>query len=227
MVRSGCICVLFLFVHLLATGQQVVSDSVYYAYTFQQFYSLSQIKEKIDIFQPDYTLLDAAIFHATNEVRKREGLSPLNYSKALHKAAALHATHMIELDFHSHYNENIRYFYFPLDRIREFDKKVPLIGENIAEYPLLVSPDTYCAQRQTDGNFTYFHCKTHEVLQVYSYIDYAKMAVDKWMNSPPHRRSILNADFQYIGCAARFSKNPYTERRLPFARLTQNFGGFY
>jgi uncharacterized protein YkwD len=200
---------------------------MYYAHNFEEFYKLSAIYEKIDVFQPDYSLLDAAIFHATNEARDEVNLPPLKYSKALHDAAALHAKNMIELDFHSHYNDKIRYFYFPLDRIREFDKKVPLIGENIAEYPLLMADNTYCAQKQADGTFTYFNCKSHEPLQAYSYIGYAKMAVDKWMNSPPHRRSILNPDFQYVGCAARFSTNIYKERKLPFARLTQNFGGFY
>lgn len=228
MIKRGYIILLTLLIQLSARGQEIPPDSLYYTYTFEEFfYSLSALYETIDIQQPDYYLLDAAIYHATNEARTEENLPPLKYNLALHKAAALHATHMIDLDFHSHYNEKIRYFYFPLDRIREFDKKVPLVGENIGEYPLMWSMETYCPERQKNEKFIYFNCKTHEPLEVYSYIAFAKMAVDRWMNSPPHRKSILNADFQYTGCAARFSNNPYQERKLPFARLTQNFGGYY
>jgi uncharacterized protein YkwD len=211
---------------MLAIGQAASSDSLYYTYAFEEFFRLPAPYKTIDLFQPDYSLLDAAIFHATNQARSGENLPPLRYSKALHKAATLHTTQMIELDFHNHYNEQNRYLYFPLDRIREFDKKVPLIGENIAEHPLLQTKDTYCPERQKNGDFAYFHCKTHKLLDVYSYIEYARMAVDKWMNSPPHRRTMLHPDFQYVGCAARFSNNPYKERTLPFARLTQNFGGY-
>jgi uncharacterized protein YkwD len=227
MIRSGCIWIFTLFIHVSASGQYTSSDSLYHFYNFEEFYRLSALYKTIDILQPDYDLLDAAIFHVTNEARREENLPPFKYSKALHEAAALHTSHMIDLDFNGHYNEKNRYFYFPLDRVREFDKKVPLIGENIGEYPLMWSNTTYCPERQKNGNFIYFDCKTHEPLEVYSYIGYAKMAVDKWMNSPPHRKSILNPEFQYIGCAARFSRNAYKERRLPFARLTQNFGGYY
>jgi uncharacterized protein YkwD len=226
MKRSGYIGFFMLYISILARGQEASSDSVYYTYTSEGFFQLPALYQTIDLFQPDYPLLEAAIFHATNEVRSAENLPPLRYSKGLHKAATLHATQMIELDFHSHYNEQNRYLYFPLDRIREFDKKIPLIGENIAEYPLLHTQDTYCPERQKNGNFAYFHCKTHKLLEVYSYIAFAKMAVDKWMNSPPHRKTMLHADFQYVGCAARFSRNPYQDRKLPFARLTQNFGGY-
>ena len=227
MIRSSYISLLILLIRFTAAGQPASPDPLYYTYTFEDFfYSLPDVYKTIDIGQPDYHLLDAAIFHATNEARALENLPPLKYNQALHKAAALHATHMIDLDFHSHYNEQIRYFYFPLDRVREFDKKVPLIGENIGEYPLMWSRETYCPERQKNGKFIYFNCKTHKPLEIYSYIAYAKMAVDKWMNSPPHRKNILSPDFQYMGCAARFSKNPYQERKLPFARLTQNFGGY-
>jgi uncharacterized protein YkwD len=226
MGRSGYIVSCLLYIPMLAIGQVASYDSLYYTYTFEEFFQLPVLYKTIDLFEPDYSLLDAAIFHATNEARSGENLPALRYSKALHKAASLHATQMIDLDFHSHYNEQNRYLYFPLDRIREYDKKVPLIGENIAEYPLLQTKDTYCPERQKNGDFAYIHCKTHKLLDVYSYIDYARMAVDKWMNSPPHRTTMLHPDFQYIGCAARFSRNPYKERKLPFARLTQNFGGF-
>jgi uncharacterized protein YkwD len=228
MISGQFIGILVLFFQLAASGQHPVAHSSYYACTYEEFFHrLPALYTIIDIRQPDYALLDAAIFHATNEARAAENLPPLKYSKALHQAAELHATHMIDLDFHSHYNEKIRYFYFPLDRIREFDKKIPLIAENIGEYPLMWSRETYCPERQKNGEFIYFNCKTHEPLEIHTYIGYAKMAVDKWMNSPPHRKNIVSPDYQYVGCAARFSNNPYKERKLPFARLTQNFGGYY
>jgi uncharacterized protein YkwD len=61
----------------------------------------------------------------------------------------------------------------------------------------------------------------------YTYLEYARLLVNGWMNSPPHRRNLLNPDYKYLGCSARFSKNPFKARQLPFARSTQNMGGYF
>ncbi len=171
-------------------------------------------------------MLDAAIFHATNERREQEQSPCIKYLKSLHQAAALHCTQMITGDFYGHYNTQNRYYYFPLDRVREFDSKIPLIAENIAEHPLYISGKVYCAERKTDGNYSYFNCKTLEPLKIYTYLEFARKVVDNWINSPPHRKNIFHADYQYLGCAARFSNDLFKNRQLPFARLTQNFGGY-
>ncbi len=223
MVRSTIVIIL-LHMHLYAKGQ--ISDTLYYTLSWKEFYTISALHDPINIQTPDYALLDAAIFHATNERREQEHFPGIQYLKALHQAAALHSSLMIKDDFYNHYNTHNRYFYFPLDRIREFDQKIPLIAENIAEYPLLISGKLYCAEKNTDGTYSYFDYKTLKPLKVYTYLEFAKKVVDNWMNSPSHRKNIFNKDYTYLGCAARFSANSFKDTLLPFARLTQNFGGY-
>lgn len=226
MRKGNIFFIALLFTHLSAIAQQTTAVSDYYACNWREFYQTSALYTLIDALNPDYELLDAAIFHATNEAREQEKFPPFSYNKALHEAAKLHSRFMIELDFYGHFNSQNTYYYFPLDRVRDYDKKIPLIAENIAEHPLYESNTTYCPEKLPDGDFIYLNCSTQEVLMPYTYLAYAKRAVYNWMNSPSHRRNLLNPDYTYLGCAAKFSKNPYKDRKLPFARLTQNMGGY-
>jgi uncharacterized protein YkwD len=226
-MKTGLLCVLLLLYGVQPVQSQACqADLSYYSCTLEEFLTIESIHTPIDIVQPDYALLDAAIFHLTNQARAEQNFPPFRYFNALHKAAQLHSTLMIDLDFCAHYNSIDTYYYFPLDRVREFDKAIPLISENIAEYPLIKSTPVYCPEKQQNGSWIFYNCKTRQVLQPYSYLEFAAIVVNKWMESPPHRKNILSEDYQYLGCAARFSKNPYKNRKLPFARLTQNFGGY-
>jgi uncharacterized protein YkwD len=226
-MKTGLLCVLLIFYSLLPINSQNEQAYIpYYTCTLKEFLQIESLYTPINIIHPDYGLLDAAIFHLTNQSRTEQNIPPFRYFDALHKAAQLHSTLMIDLNFCAHYNSINLYYYFPLDRVREFDKAIPLISENIAEYPLIKSTPVYCLEKQKEGNWVFYACKTRELLQPYAYLEFAKMVVGKWMDSPPHRKNILSEDYQYLGCAARFSKNPFKDRKLPFARLTQNFGGY-
>lgn len=226
MKKGNILFIALLLIAIPAIGQSTIAASTYYTCHWREFYGIPALDSTINLSYPDYELLDAAIFHATNEARAQEQYPPFKYHHALHEAAKLHSNFMIELDFYNHYNSENTDYYFPLDRVRDFDKKIPLIGENIAEFPLIESKRIYCPEKAADGYFVYLNCKSREVLTPYTYLEYAKLVVNSWMHSPPHRKNILNPDFTYLGCSARFSKDPYKERRLPFARLTQNLGGY-
>ena len=53
---------------------------------------------------PDYLLLDAALFYMTNEERTKVGVNPMQYHKLLEVAAYNHSLKMATTGFFSHQN---------------------------------------------------------------------------------------------------------------------------
>ncbi len=84
----------------------------------------------------------------------------------------------------------------------------------------------YCPARQPNGSYNYLNCQTLRPYRAYTYLAYAEAVVEGWLQSASHRKSLLSTDYQYLGCAARISKNPYQHKQVPYARLAQSFGGY-
>jgi uncharacterized protein YkwD len=121
---------------------------------------------------PDYLLLDAAIFYLTNEQRSSLGVPILPYHELLEVAAFNHSMKMATTNFFSHWN--------PIDASRKSTEDRghlagvanPKFAENIA-YNYIDDGDTY--------------------LQV------AAKLVDQWMTSPGHRSNILSQNGKQMG----------------------------
>lgn len=209
-----------------ATAQQAPLTPAYYHLTWQEFKALPAAWKTIPLKQPDYELLDAAIFQVTNKARAQEGKPPLQYLPALHRSAVFHAQAMIDLEFYDHYNLKQLVYLTPDKRITAFGGFFHYTAENIAQYDIINTDLEYCPARQPNGSFSYLNCHTRRPYRAYTYLAYAEVVVNGWLHSPPHRKSLLSTDYQYVGCAARISKNPYQQRQVPFARLAQNFGGY-
>lgn len=211
---------------VLTTSFQVTVPPVYYSLSWQKFNQISKVNALIDLKNPDYELLDAAIFQVTNQVRQQEGKRTLLYLPQLHRAATFHAQAMIDLEFYDHYNLRQLSYRTPDKRITAFGGYFNYTAENIAQYDVINTDMEYCPFREGKNLFKYLNCDTHQPYRAYTYLAYAKAVVTGWLHSPPHRKSLLSENFQYVGCAARFSKNPYQQKKVPFGRLVQNFGGY-
>lgn len=198
----------------------------YYQLTWQEFYALPATRQTIPLHQPDYYLLEAAVFQATNRARVQEGKAPFHYLPSLHQSATFHSEAMRKLEFYDHYNLKQPLYLTPHKRITAFGGFFHYTAENIAQYDIINTDQEYCPARQPNGTFKYLNCQTNKLYRAYTYIGYAEVVVNGWMHSPPHRVNILNDNYQYLGCAARISLDPYRQRHVPFARLTQNFGGY-
>ncbi|MDQ4140743.1 MAG: CAP domain-containing protein [Bacteroidota bacterium] len=198
----------------------------YYSITWQEFEKLTAARKTIPLKKPDYELLDAAIFQVTNKVREKEGVPVLQYLPALHRSATFHAQTMIDLDFYDHYNFKQLSYLTPDKRITAFGGFFHYSAENIAQYDIIDTEPEYCPIQEGKGYYNYLNCDTRKPFKPYTYLGYAETLVDGWLHSPPHRKSLLSINFQYMGCAARISKNPYQQRHVPFARVAQNFGGY-
>jgi uncharacterized protein YkwD len=194
----------------------------YYQTTWRDFAKSPAANQIINVYSPDYQLLNAAIFHATNEMREQYRLSQFQYAEPLFKASEGHAQTLIKTGKLSHFGTNGSK---PHERIMFFSNDFMAYAENLAQYPLLDSPNSFCLEKNQKGEFVYFDCKTKKPYQIYTYWNYARLAVKGWMDSEGHRRNILDKEMQYLACATKISQNPFKTQNPPYAMLVQNFGG--
>jgi uncharacterized protein YkwD len=118
-------------------------------------------------YQPD---LERAIFQYTNEVRRKNGVSPLTWENCLRDVARNHSADMLARHYFSH---NSPEGSTPDQRIRAGCRlnNVTWTGENI-----------WMGTNQREG--------TQQL---------ARHIVDNWMSSPGHRSNLLRPQFTDIG----------------------------
>ena len=197
----------------------------YYGLDDQVFFALPQILDTISIDKPDTLLLDAAIFQATNKIRRENGLPPFLHDACLYQASSRHATHMIERNFYGHDNPYSTFDKTVDKRVDLCSKRFRRVAENIGRYTTITGNDwlavRWVGQRE---QYEFINPEDNTISRPYSYASYAYYIVGKWMASSSHRSNILNETYAYIGCAGRLSTNPYKARSAPFACVVQSFG---
>ncbi|OWZ82681.1 stalk domain-containing protein [Natranaerobius trueperi] len=151
----------------------------YNQYNASNFRNSNLLNESINYENIDYPRLNAAIFYATNEIRKEYNLSTVKHSKNLEIAAWNHSISMAKHDFFSHYNEHEDSRHSPEDRGRLAGIDNPSIAENLAQ--------------TTSRNDTY--------------LSFADTVIDMWMGSEGHRQNMLSASPLQLGTGAYVSNN--------------------
>jgi uncharacterized protein YkwD len=154
-----------------APVQNKWTRDMYAKHDYKSFAQLPMANQRIDLKKIDYALLNAAIFYATNWQRDKNFQKPLKYSAALEKAAFEHSKDMIKHHFYSHTS--------PVEGKETHSKRIRAEGVH-GQY--------------TGENIAYRSHVTD------TYLNQAKQFVTGWMESPGHRRNILNGSYQYIGC---------------------------
>ena len=202
-------------------------DSLLYKMTTADFMKLSEVNKPIDARNPNNSLIDAALFHLTNEQRILHKLPKFTYSYSLHKATNEHSEAMINQDFYNHENPYSPANRKMTDRIFLYTWEFKEMAENIAQHDILGGSDEkYCFEiPRNNQDYVFLSCETKKPLPMRTYAELARSVVNGWMNSPHHRENILNPRLKSLACSGRISKNPFKTKRGPFARLTQDFGG--
>lgn len=202
-------------------------DSLFYTMSSVDFVKLPELYNPIDEKNANNALIDAALFHLTNNERSVYNRPKFKYSRFLHKATIEHSEAMINMNFYNHENPYSPPIRKMTDRIFLHTREYKEMAENIAQYDLLGGLDNkYCFQiPDQHQDYVFIDCKTKIKIPNITYFDLANSVVKGWMNSPPHRENILNPRLKYLACSGRISKNPFKTKLSPFARLTQNFGG--
>jgi uncharacterized protein YkwD len=203
------------------------NEKEFYEMSGSDFMNQTAVNQPIDARKPDTNLLDAALFHATNEQKIKYNLPPFSYNFSIHKTTIGHSNDMIEQDFYNHVNPYTRRKLE--DRMISYTFEFKRMAENIAQHDLIETgkyPDYCFLYPKGENDFVYRDCQTKQPLQMMTYARFARNVVKGWMNSPHHRENIMDVRYKAMACSAKFSKNPYKTNRCPFARITQNFGGY-
>ncbi len=165
----------------------VWNDSMYEKYSYKKFYKYKPPNKKINFDNINYKLMQASIFYETNLRRIKNKRKPFMYSLYLKKAAQMHADDMKKLKFFSHYSP-VKGRKTPGDRIRLSGHKsyYSSSAENITQ----IFGKQYIAGTRV---------RSFKNIPPHTYISFAKSALNGWMNSPIHRRNILNKKLKYLG----------------------------
>lgn len=150
---------------LLGNSQNSWKYEYYKEINHKNYMTYDMFAQEINLNNPDIPLINALLFFMTNEIREKNGLSPLEYSEELEIAAYCHAQLMVQENFFSHTDKSSSTRREPDDRAKLAGISNPYIAENIA--------------------YTWFNTGS-------SYTEVSKLLIDMWMNSKGHRENILS-----------------------------------
>lgn len=199
--------------HLSADAQ-----TDYYRLSPEEFWHLDSVNQIIDPNNFNRPLLEAALFHASNDIRKKKGKASLSYNPILHKAARHQSELMAQAQKLSHQWRSPRESSDLPKRVALFSGSFNNLGENVARIYLfdIAEDEAYFIK----GDRAFYS----EGLEVKNktYRKLAQECIAAWMNSKGHRRNLL-APFQELGTGASFWVN--NKKGLNFdIYLSQNFG---
>ncbi len=203
-------------------------DDAYENYTYKTFYALPEVNEEINLEKLDINLLNAAVFYASNEQRAKNNKKTFEFHGNLRDAATFHSKTMAEKNFFSHKNKKQRKYREFSDRIYQFGGNFyEYTGENIAQIAIykINQRGIFFTKRGADRKVIYTD-EDGNKLQPHTYLSYAKLVVEEWMNSRPHRENLMTDEFKYLGCGGFvIEKTINSKGELPKINYTQNFGG--
>jgi len=154
------------------SAQYTWNTKDYSKWTHDTFRKYPHFHDTFSTDDPDYLLLNAAVFYLTNEQRVKYGIYPLPYHESLEIAAYNHSLKMATGNFFSHSNNLDNSRRSTSDRGKLAGISNPHLAENIA-YNYVNSND--------------------------SYLDVAAKLIDQWMNSSGHRSNILSTKGKQMG----------------------------
>lgn len=202
----------YLLVTIVALGQD------YYSYTADEFFELDAVNKTIDVNNMDVDLLEAAVFHASNQVRTKKRKAEFTHDVILHKAARHHAVYLAKANKVEHKNTKEKRFETPYKRVVAFGGNDFMgVSENLALIsPVVLGKDNLYYMK--DGQPV---DKAGNKLPLKTYKEFATQVVDGWMNSKGHRKNLMS-ESTLLGCA--ISGVSFNRDNLPQVTFVQNLG---
>jgi uncharacterized protein YkwD len=190
----------------------------YASYTHEAFLSSKEANQIIDTDNFDAALMNAAIFYATNEYRKKNRKTLFQFNTVLEQSATLHSTSMLKHNFFDHINKHNRALRTPILRIQKAGgADFTSVSEN------LIYSNVYVLGKKGE----YFEKgnrlvdKSGKPLKTYTYAGLARNMVLNWHKSKGHREN-LKGDYAFLGCGVSEIKTLKNGLKVVYA--TQNFG---
>lgn len=191
-----------LLIFLLLAGRIAAMD--WQSLSPEEFARLSEVQARVVFEDFNRPLMNAAIFHETNRVRQRLGLTPFLHELKLDDAADLKASIGVLQSELTHDNP-LPNTATPADRVRSVGLRYRQVAENIARLGLFDLPSgvSQVGVRQRPGRTEFYRLDTKQPVLLRTYAGFAAFVVASWMNSPGHRAHIVNPELTSLGCAAR------------------------
>ena len=164
------------------------------------------LQRQLDLPQLDFELLANALFHETNRVRQHHKLPPCKWNPDLQRAADLQAgaSALRRTADHAHLLPAVA---TPYDRVRHVGLHPRAVGENAALLPIVAIPPAHgLSFSRRDDRIVYLDGWTGEPAPFHTYASFAASALEAWLDSPPHRATLLNPDYRFVACSARVSR---------------------
>jgi uncharacterized protein YkwD len=177
-----------------------------------------EVLERIDPEHFHAALLNAAIFHETNRIRRAQALPAFTHLAKLDDAADLKAAVGVVQGDLDHLNP-LPSTAQPADRVAAVGLKYRRVGENLARLTIYaVRPGTTeIGVRQRGLETEFFDVETREPVRANTYAGFATAVVEAWMHSPGHRANIVNRDYASLGIATRFCLSPLSRQPQIYA----------
>jgi len=182
--------ILCIFCCVCVAGYAEWTEQMYEHYTYNNYTTYAPFNQSVVSTDYDANLMEAAIFYETNRQRALNGLPVFGFNYNLMVCAHNHSVEMVRRNF--------------------FDHTSPVPGEKNMSDRL-----TNVGIRYTEAAENIALCPVKT-----TYVEAAKTLLNQWMNSPGHRRNILNPNLQYLGCGAAFY---YSDYNVLYVKATQNF----
>ncbi|MEI6817788.1 MAG: CAP domain-containing protein [Bacteroidota bacterium] len=208
------------------------NDGQYEKISLQDFLKMEEVNKSIDIMNPDYDLLAAAVFYATNEYRQNKNLPLFKYSRDLRDACDKHSRNMCDSGFFGHNNRKDTANYTPRQRIKNTGGRYFIVGENLSRtiiYKVTNAKDYYAMKGENisgSPEFKFFDKKVKEELPTETYIEFGRKTVKQWTDNKAYLANLLSLHFSHCASSVAFPKEPYKKKNLPLGLVTQNFGGY-
>ena len=173
----------------------------------------------LDFKNIDTELLNAAVFHATNEARIKHGRRRLAYHAVLEEAAQTYADRQAKHNFLAHEDKSNPGLVTPQDRVRAAGATNPYVAENLATTAgmRIVSGERFYVRNPVGPVIS--RTPTGEAVPRHTYASLGRSVVQQWLDSPGHRRNLLSADARALGCGSSF----YMQDVIPSFVMAQNF----
>ncbi|MEM7655163.1 MAG: CAP domain-containing protein [Bacteroidota bacterium] len=192
--------------------------------SWKEFLAYPRLQDSIDLAHLNLDLLDAAVFHMSNRVRQENKRTVLRFDPSLRGVADFHARAMAKHDFVSHFNRHNWLYSTLTKRSNRFHARA--LSENVASAFLFnyQSNTSYYVIREFQPP-QFYRDRDAQRIVPFTYYEFAEELVNRWLNSPGHRRNLLSLKATRLGCAIRVSEKERTlQNGIPVAHCVQNFG---
>ena len=151
----------------------------------------------------DQSLFNDAVLHYVNVERCSRGLAPLRSDNNLIQATQQHSDHMARNAYVSHSSKQAGYRNLQ-DRLSKARVRYNIAGENVAK-SFVFAFDRRNVGAQSRCNFKFSNGTT---VPRHTYDSLAKDLVVLWMESPAHRKNILENSFNRAGATIGVNIDP-------------------